>query len=99
MKDESESALVLFHPSSFILHPFCLTLAGSITGIIAVVHNPRRRVAVYNRGVPMRLRLYSLLALIVLTVPMRAADEKSPTLVVRLNSIDNLMSDFRFAME
>jgi hypothetical protein len=45
----------------------------------------------------MRLRYYSLLAFVVLAVPVRAAEPaRSPTLVVRLNSIDDMLSDVRY---
>src|SRR5262249_15223631 len=50
-------------------------------------------------GDSMHLRMYSLLAVVLVAVPLRAAEEKAPTLIVRLNSIDELMSDFRFVLE
>src|SRR5438034_910352 len=69
-----------------------------------MVHNRSRRVAADSGGRSMRLS--ALLSLIVLAVPLRAAEkpgerssEKLPTLVVRINSIDNLVSDLRFLAE
>src|SRR5215471_11780928 len=45
----------------------------------------------------MRMRCVAVVALLALAVPVRAADDKkTPTLIVRVQSLDNLISDARY---